>query len=72
MMVSEGEFSQVSVRHTGGADGVINATYEVVEQFPRMIESAAQFGHLRLTEPERNAYARNVVEQRRGGQTAFL
>jgi uncharacterized protein DUF932 len=57
LMVSEGQFTQISVRHTGSADGVINATYEVVEQFPRMIESAAQFGQLRLTEPERKAYA---------------
>jgi hypothetical protein len=56
MVVSDGEFSQINVRHSGSADGIIEASYQVVEQFPKVIDSAASFQALRLSAPEQNAY----------------
>jgi hypothetical protein len=57
MVVSDGTISQINVRHTGSADGIIDATYSIVEEFPKMLDSVEQFSQLRLTEPQRNAYA---------------
>lgn len=58
LMVSQGNVSQINVRHTGNlADDVINASYEVVEQFPKVLESVEQFGQLQLTAPQQNAFA---------------
>jgi hypothetical protein len=57
MVVSDGEFSQINVRHSGSADGIIEASYQVVEQFPKVIDSAASFQALRLSAPEQTAYA---------------
>jgi hypothetical protein len=36
MVVSEGNVSQVNVRHSGSADGIIEASYQIVEEFPKV------------------------------------
>jgi len=70
MVVSDGEFSQINVRHSGSADGIIEASYEVVEQFPKVIDSAANFQALRLTAPEQRAYASAALALRYDEGTA--
>jgi len=64
LMVSEGNFSQINVRHTGSADGIIEASYEVVDQFPKMLESVEQFAKLRLEAPQQEAYAAAALQLR--------
>ncbi len=57
MVVSAGTVSQINVRHSGSADGIIDASYQVVEQFPKVLESVEAFGQLRLNAPQREAFA---------------
>lgn len=64
MMVSSGNFSQMSVRHSGDVNGIIEASYEVVEQFPKVLESVEQFAQLRLTAPQQTAYANAALALR--------
>jgi hypothetical protein len=64
LMVSDGNFSQINVRHTGNADGIIDASYEVVDQFPKMLESVEQFATLRLEAPQQEAFAAAALQLR--------
>lgn len=64
LTVASGEHNAMSVRHSGSADGVIEASYEVVEQFPKVLESAEQFGRLRLSAPQQTAYAEAALSLR--------
>jgi hypothetical protein len=57
MVVCDDVVSAINVRHTGNPDGVVNATYEVVEQFPKVIDSVQAFSQLRLNAPEQRAFA---------------
>lgn len=57
LVVCEGENSQMSVRHSGNTDGVIDVTYELVDQFPKVLESVNRFSQLQLTAPQQNAFA---------------
>ena len=57
MVVSEGNVSQINVRHTGSADGIIDASYSIVEEFPKVLESVERFSQLRLSPPQQNAFA---------------
>jgi hypothetical protein len=56
MVVQDSSISQINVRHSGSADGIIEASYSVVEQFPKVLESVEQFAQLRLTGPQREAF----------------
>jgi len=62
MVVSEGSIPQIKVRHSGNADGVIEASYRVVEQFPQVLDSVQQFAQLRLTAPQQQAYAMAALD----------
>lgn len=62
MTVADGEISQIKVRHSGNADQIIDATFEVVEQFPRVLESVERFSQLRLSPPQQEAYAVAALE----------
>jgi len=64
MVVSAGNVSQMSVRHSGGADGIIEASYQIVEEFPKVLESVEQFSQLRLTSGQREAFATAALELR--------
>lgn len=56
-VVSAGNVSQINVRHTGSADGIIEASYQIVEEFPKVLESVEQFAQLRLNAPQQTAFA---------------
>jgi hypothetical protein len=64
MVVSAGTVEQMNVRHSGSADGIIDATYELVDQFPRVLDSVEQFAQLRLTAPQQNAFATAALQLR--------
>jgi hypothetical protein len=64
MVVSDGTVSQINVRHSGSVDGIINATYSIVEEFPKVLESVGQFSQLRLTQGQRTAFATAALELR--------
>ena len=69
MVVSDGEFAQINVRHSGSADGIIEASYQVVEQFPKVIDSAALpaiAAHGARTDGVRDGRARSAVRRRHG------
>lgn len=57
LVLCDGESSHASVRHSGNTDGVIDVTYELVEQFPKVLESIERFSALRLEAPQQVAFA---------------
>ena len=64
LTVSAGEHSAMKVRHSGSADGIIEASYEVVEQFPKVLQSAEDFARLQLSAPQQEAYAEAALALR--------
>lgn len=64
MVVCDSTINQMNVRHTGSADGIIEASYEIVEQFPRVLESVEQFSQLRLSAGQREAFGKAALELR--------
>ncbi len=64
MTVSAGEHSAMKVRHSGSADGIIEASYEVVEDFPRVLESVQDFAQLRLNPAQQNAFGEAALALR--------
>jgi hypothetical protein len=61
MVVEAGNIEQMNVRHTGSADGIIDASYSLVEEFPKVLESVEAFSQLRLEAPQREAFARAAL-----------
>jgi hypothetical protein len=55
---------QIKVRHSGLPDDVIEASYQIVEQFPKVLESAERFSRLRLTAPQQEAFGRAALQIR--------
>jgi hypothetical protein len=64
LMVCDSTVNQMSVRHSGSADGIIEASYEIVEEFPKVLDTVQQFGSLRLTAPQQNAFAAAAITLR--------
>jgi hypothetical protein len=64
MVVSEGNVSQINVRHSGSADGIIEASYKIVEDFPKVLESVERFSQLRLSAPQQTAFANAALALR--------
>lgn len=64
MVVSEGNVSQINVRHSGSADGIIEASYSIVEEFPKVLEAVEHFAQLRLSAPQQTAYANAALSLR--------
>lgn len=64
LTVCDETISEMHVRHSGSVDGIIDASYQVVENFPKVLDSIEQFGALRLTAPQQNAYAEAAIQLR--------
>lgn len=62
LIVCDGESSQMSVRHSGNTDGVIDVTYELVEQFPAILQSVERFSNLQLEAPQQIAFAEAALQ----------
>lgn len=59
LMVGDGIVSHIKVTHRGGsnaADAVIDATYQVIEEQPKVMASIEAFSNLRLEAPEQRAF----------------
>jgi hypothetical protein len=56
-VLSDGNFASVAVRHSGRVSNIIDASFSVVEQFPKAIEAVERFASLRVTAPQQQAYA---------------
>lgn len=55
---------QIKVRHTGNPDGIIEASYQVVEEFPKVLASVESMATLQLTAAEREAFGTAALELR--------
>jgi len=64
MVVSDSTVSEMKVRHSGSVDGIIEGTYSVVAEFPKVLESVEQFAQLRLNEGQRTAFATAALQLR--------
>ena len=54
----------IKVRHTGNADTVIDASFEVIDQTPKLIDSVASWQRLQLSAPQANAFATAALQLR--------
>jgi len=64
MCVCDSVINSIRTRHTGNADAVIEASFEVVEQMPKAIDSVESFQRLQLTAPEQTAFANAALQLR--------
>lgn len=64
MTVADSVVPGISVRHTGNADGVINASYEVIDQTPKLIDAVESWQRLRLEAPAARAFATAALQLR--------
>jgi hypothetical protein len=64
MVVGDGVVNHISVRHTGSPDGVINASFEVIDQMPKVIDSVENFQRLRLEAPQAEVFATAALQLR--------
>jgi len=62
MTVAEGGMDMIKVRHTGSSDGVIDASYSIVEQFPRVLASVETFSQIRLNAGQQTAFAAAALD----------
>lgn len=70
MVVDAGTIAPINVRHAGGADGIIEASFEVIDQMPKALESIERFQQLKLSAPEQRAYATAALALRYDEGTA--
>ena len=64
LMVDDSIIGAVSVRHSGNPDGIIDASYEVIDQMPKAIESVESFQRLQLAPAEQAAFATAAIALR--------
>lgn len=62
LVLCDSESSQVSVRHSGKVDGVIEATYSLVEQFPVLMSSVERFSAVTLETERRLAFGEAALQ----------
>jgi hypothetical protein len=57
MVVADAVLGKLRVRHTGNVGDVVSISHEIVEQFPKVLDSVERFQQLRLEPPEQKAFA---------------
>lgn len=57
LMVDDAKFNQIRVKHSGDVLPVIEASFEVVKNFPEIIGRIEDFQRLQLTDGQQRAYA---------------
>lgn len=63
-VVADGTLTNASVRHTGNADKVIEASYEIIDQFPQMLDNVQKFSQIQLAAPEQQILAEAALQLR--------
>ncbi|MDR3620492.1 MAG: DUF932 domain-containing protein [Paludisphaera borealis] len=69
MVVASADFGSISVKHSGAKDleeRVIDATYKIVEETPRVAEQIEAWKQVSLTAPQQLAFATAALEIRDG------
>lgn len=64
MVVGDAEISRMNVRHSGNPDGIIEASYRIVEEFPKVLDSVERFSRLRLEAGQQVAFATAAIPLR--------
>lgn len=65
LMVEDANISKIKVPHRGNiADNVIEASFEVIENMPQVLDSVQNFAALRLTAPQQQAFAAAALSLR--------
>jgi hypothetical protein len=67
MVVHSADFGSIAVNHKGGedfGDRIIDATYEVVSEMPRTLETIEEWKQIELTPPQQEAFAAAALELR--------
>lgn len=64
LVVSDATLNHIKVPHRGNADGVIDASFEVIDQMPKVIDSVESFSRLRLEAPQQAAFAKAALSLR--------
>ncbi|MCU0891375.1 MAG: DUF945 domain-containing protein [Sandarakinorhabdus sp.] len=66
-LIAGSKFEEVRVPHKGNIqDQIIEGAYTVAQDFPRLIDAAAEMKALRLSPPEQGAFARAALVARYG------
>jgi hypothetical protein len=68
-LVAGDSYSQMKVRHTGSVDDILNATFEMVGEFPKLMAAAEGFSQLQLTAPQQEAFASAALDLRYDAET---
>lgn len=50
-LVTGDSYEKIRVRHTGSVDGILDATFKIVESFPRVLEQCQQFSQIAVDKP---------------------
>jgi len=62
LVVSEGEFGRINVKHIGhDAEDVIEASYRVIEDAPRLIEKIGDYRNIELKPVEQEVFAESAL-----------
>ena len=64
MVVADRTLQSMRVKHQGNIGDVISITHEIVEQFPKVMDSVQGFQRLRLEAPEQRAFAAAALSLR--------
>jgi hypothetical protein len=64
MMVAQGTVPGVSVRHSGQIDNIIDAAFEVIDEFPKMLAEVEEFGALSLNPEQQMVFANSALTLR--------
>lgn len=70
MVVCDSEIAAIKVRHSGSADAIIDASFTVAEQFPKVLDSVHEFSAKQLTEKQREIFATSALISRYGDMEA--
>jgi len=67
MTIQSADFGSISVRHSGDHDfagRILDATQQVIEETPRILENIEQWKGIELTQPQREVFATAALELR--------
>ncbi len=63
-LVAGDSYSQLNVQHRGAVEGVMNATFELVNDFPKLMAQAETFGQLQIAAPQAEVFATAALSLR--------
>lgn len=64
LMVDDSKLDQIRVKHSGDVSPILDASFEMVKQFPEIAGQVEQFQHLQLTDGQQKAYAEAALQLR--------